>query len=208
MPRKPKATQAAEAAMPDAPRMPARRGRPPRAKIAPAPTEAENSPPSISARDGDATTGPNDYALMPEPVDAGGAVAETKPMPAPSPAKAAAAPSKPAAQWDPAADTVQFDWPEIEQTASRPGPNQVMAKLLVAARAEGANSRGPFVAAGPGGAPRLRRHPSRRSGGPGPDEARPPPLSHPAAVTGARVPGNGRPWVRTWQAGPAWRRGT
>jgi len=150
MPRKPKATQAAEAAVLDAtpPPTPARRGRPPRAKLAPMPTGTD-SPPGISARDGDATTGPNDFALMPEPVDGGEAVAEAKPAkrtPAPSPAKAAV-PSKSAAQWDQAADTVQFDWPEIEQTASQPGPNQVMAKLLVAARAEGANSRWPFGAA-------------------------------------------------------------
>ncbi len=154
MPRKPKATRAAEAAVPDAPPTPARRGRPPRAKVAPMPAEAKSSAPSVSARDADATTGPHDSALMPEPVDAGGAVAEAKPAaptparaPAPAPAKTAGAPSKSAAQWDPAADTVQFDWAEIEQTASRPGPNQVMAKLLVAARAEGASSRWPFGAA-------------------------------------------------------------
>ncbi len=52
--------------------------------------------------------------------------------------------AKPAAQWDRAADTVQFDWPAIERTAAQDGPNQVMAKLLVAARAEGANSRWPL----------------------------------------------------------------
>ncbi len=51
---------------------------------------------------------------------------------------------KPAAQWDRATDAVQFDWPEIERTASQRGPNQAMAKLLVAARAEGAQSRWPF----------------------------------------------------------------
>ncbi len=51
---------------------------------------------------------------------------------------------KPAARWDRATDTVRFNWPEIEQTASQDGPNQVMAKLLVAARAEGAHSRWPF----------------------------------------------------------------
>ena len=149
MPRKPKATRAAEAAVPEAPPTPVRRGRPPRAKIAPMPTETKSSAPDVSARDADATTGPHDFALMPEPADAGGAAAEAKPdepTPAPAPAKAGT-PSKSAAQWDPAADTVQFDWAEIEQTASRPGPNQVMAKLLVAARAEGANSRWPFGAA-------------------------------------------------------------
>ncbi len=52
--------------------------------------------------------------------------------------------ARPAAQWDRATDTVEFDWPEIERTASQDGPNQVMAKLLVAARAEGANSRWPL----------------------------------------------------------------
>lgn len=52
--------------------------------------------------------------------------------------------SKPAAQWDRGTDTVRFNWPEIEQTASQDGPNQAMAKLLVAARAEGAHSRWPF----------------------------------------------------------------
>ncbi len=53
-------------------------------------------------------------------------------------------PSKPVAHWDRAADTVRFDWPKIERTASQEGPNQGMAKLLVAARAEGANSRWPL----------------------------------------------------------------
>jgi len=53
-------------------------------------------------------------------------------------------PSKSAAQWDQATDTVRFDWSEIEQTASKEGPNQGMAKLLIAARAEGANSRWPL----------------------------------------------------------------
>ncbi len=56
----------------------------------------------------------------------------------------AATSAQPAAQWDRATDTVRFDWAEIERTASQDGSNQVMAKLLVAARAEGANSRWPF----------------------------------------------------------------
>ena len=42
-----------------------------------------------------------------------------------------------AAEWDRATDTVRFNWTEIERTASQDGPNQVMAKLLVAARAGG-----------------------------------------------------------------------
>ena len=55
-----------------------------------------------------------------------------------------AARAKPAAHWDRVTDAVQFDWAEIERTASQDGPNQAMAKLLVAARAEGANSRWPL----------------------------------------------------------------
>ena len=56
----------------------------------------------------------------------------------------APAPVKSAAQWDRATDAVRFDWPAIEQTATHEGPNQGMAKLLIAARAEGANSRWPL----------------------------------------------------------------
>ncbi len=52
--------------------------------------------------------------------------------------------AQPAAQWDRKTDTAQFDWAEIERTASQHGANQAMAKLLVAARAEGANSRWPL----------------------------------------------------------------
>ena len=54
------------------------------------------------------------------------------------------APAKPAAYWDRATNAVQFDWPAIERIASRENPNQGMAKLLIAARAEGANSRWPL----------------------------------------------------------------
>ena len=49
-----------------------------------------------------------------------------------------------AARWDADAGTATFDWPSIEQVAAANGPNQAMAKLLLAARAEGANSRWPF----------------------------------------------------------------
>jgi len=62
----------------------------------------------------------------------------------PLPSLDAPAPAKPAAYWDRAANAVHFDWPAIEQIASHEGPNQGMAKLLVAARAEGANSRWPL----------------------------------------------------------------
>ena len=52
--------------------------------------------------------------------------------------------AKPAAHWEQSTETAKFDWIEIERTAAQPGPNQVMAKLLIAARAEGANSRWPL----------------------------------------------------------------
>ncbi len=62
----------------------------------------------------------------------------------PSPSLDMPGPAQPAARWDPASDRVTFDWPAIERTAARDGPNQAMAKLLVAAHAEGANSRWPL----------------------------------------------------------------
>jgi len=62
----------------------------------------------------------------------------------PLPGLNAPAPAKPGAYWDRATNAVQFDWPAIEQIASHEGPNQGMAKLLVAARAEGASSRWPL----------------------------------------------------------------
>ncbi len=65
-------------------------------------------------------------------------------MALPSPGLGSRVPTTPAAQWDQATDTVRFDWPAIERTASQDGPNQGMAKLLIAARAEGANSRWPL----------------------------------------------------------------
>lgn len=65
-------------------------------------------------------------------------------MQAPLPGRHAPAPDSPAAQWDRATDTVRFDWPAIERTAAADGPNQGMARLLIAARADGANSRWPL----------------------------------------------------------------
>lgn len=56
----------------------------------------------------------------------------------------ASVPARPAAYWDRTTGAVQFDWPAIEQTAAQDGVNQGMARLLVAARAEGAQSRWPF----------------------------------------------------------------
>jgi len=111
-----------------------------------------------SRRPGDAKSAaePEDAAPLAEVVhEAGlsagsgsdGNAAEGKPAGGAAPPSAApvtVAASKPAARWDRATDTVQFDWPEIERAASRDGPNQAMAKLLVAARAEGADSRWPL----------------------------------------------------------------
>jgi hypothetical protein len=54
------------------------------------------------------------------------------------------APATPAARWDRASDTVSFDWPAIERTAAQQGANQAMAKLLLAALAEGAQARWPL----------------------------------------------------------------
>ncbi len=62
----------------------------------------------------------------------------------PSPSLHTPGPAQPAARWDPALDRATFDWPAIERTAAQGGPNQAMARLLVAARAEGANSRWPL----------------------------------------------------------------
>jgi len=49
-----------------------------------------------------------------------------------------------AVRWDGETGTATFDWPAIAQVAGTPGPNQAMAKLLLAALAEGTNSRWPF----------------------------------------------------------------
>lgn len=142
MPRKPKAARATEPTPPETAPARVRRGRPPRAaKAMPKPAEAEDSSaPGMAAAE--APSGPAEMTEAP----AEHAAPEAEPA-APLPAEDAATPSKPAAHWDAAAGTARFDWPEIERTASRPGPNQVMAKLLIAACAEGANSRWPFQAA-------------------------------------------------------------
>lgn len=153
MARKPKATRATAAsatvAEPELPVLnaapaPARRGRP--RKAAPtAPSMQEDSSDAImGVADTDLvigsdlpnnTDGTEQNAAESEPADG---------TAAPPAVLDAATTSKPAAQWDRTTDTAHFDWPEIERTASQQGPNQVMAKLLIAARAEGANSRWPF----------------------------------------------------------------
>ena len=60
------------------------------------------------------------------------------------PEAGASVPAAPAARWDRATDKVEFDWPAIERVAAQDGPDRAMAKLLIAARAEGASSRWPF----------------------------------------------------------------
>ena len=80
----------------------------------------------------------------PVSADAGSAPSSDAGDTATAPSQDMASPAKPAARWDRASDTVQFNWPEIERTAAQDGPNQAMAKLLVAARAEGAHSRWPL----------------------------------------------------------------
>ena len=110
------------------------------------PQEDAGGQPEPDAGQPDALTTPapvGDDAMIAEvayPVtaDAGGDAAP------PSPHQDTATPAQPAAHWDRATDTVRFEWAEIERTAAQSGPNQAMAKLLVAARAEGASSRWPF----------------------------------------------------------------
>jgi len=112
---------------------------------------SDATPKPVSAAEGEAdaeTDGQQDQQRQPHGPEP--ATPEASPA---SPASDAASPgfsqnvaasAQPVAQWDRATDTVRFDWAEIERTASQDGPNQVIAKLLVAARAEGANSRWPL----------------------------------------------------------------
>ncbi len=145
------------AAMDDA-QAPARRGR--KAQADPAPAKAPRRPKhpaaaaAVAAPEGHAPRrGPKRRASQPdgapEQVETD-APAHEATQPAgddtqpPLPSLDAPPPAQPAAHWDRATDTVRFDWPAIERTAAASGPNQRMAKLLVAARAEGANSRWPL----------------------------------------------------------------
>lgn len=147
MARKPKATRSAEApataAEPELPALdtaPARRGRPRKTpQAAPLSTSTDSSDAAMEVAHADTVNG----SEMPSSDDHENA-AEGEPAVETTFAPVDATASKPAAQWDHATDTAQFDWSEIERTASQQGPNQVMAKLLIAARAEGANSRWPF----------------------------------------------------------------
>ena len=89
-----------------------------------------------SQTESDASTGP-------VPMDTEPAVPGDDVQP-PLPGLDAPSSAQPAARWDRTTDRVRFDWPAIERTAAQEGPNQGMAKLLVAARAEGAESRWPL----------------------------------------------------------------
>ncbi len=150
MARKAKTTRSTEAsanvAEPELPVLdtapaPARRGRPRKTAQAAPPTQTDSSAAAMDAAGDDAVNG----SAMPADSDgAGQATTESPAADHAAPAADATTASKPAAQWDHSTDTAHFDWPEIERTASEQGPNQVMAKLLIAARAEGANSRWPF----------------------------------------------------------------
>lgn len=130
-----------------------RPGRKPKARdAAAAPSLLEQALEQQPGADREQPVPPGDDALIAEmayPVSAGegsGASAGDAATPPTrnAPAGDAPTPARAAARWDRATDTVEFDWPEIERTASQHGPNQAMAKLLVAARAEGANSRWPL----------------------------------------------------------------
>lgn len=121
----------------DAPEQPEAEAHQPEAAAEPAPTEGDVLIAEMAFPIGDAESGD----ASPSDIDTGNAADEAVP---PSPGVDTAARTKPAARWDRATDTAQFDWPEIERTAAQDGPNQAMAKLLIAARAEGANSRWPL----------------------------------------------------------------
>ena len=106
----------------------------------PEPEATSSDPAAEPASAGDDTM----IAEMAYPVSADDTSAAPASESAPQPLPQDAPSARSAAYWDRATDAVQFDWAEIERTASQDGPNQVMAKLLVAARAEGANSRWPL----------------------------------------------------------------
>lgn len=117
-PFNPTAENVAEPATETPPVAKARRGRPPRTK----PVQPSSATPAVQPTHAAAMVAPDG--------DQHGAKAATS------------GPS--AARWDPSTGTATFDWPTIEQVAATEGPNQAMARLLLAARAEGANSRWPF----------------------------------------------------------------
>ena len=116
---------------------PGRKARAPDAILEPVPTADSMSNAEVEARQQQAY-GYKAATLETTPATAAGDAAPT------GSGQNMATSAKPAAHWDRGTDTVRFEWVEIEQTAAQDGPNQAMAKLLVAARAEGANSRWPL----------------------------------------------------------------
>ena len=97
-----------------------------------------DAPAAAAASQADAATDSDTVQPDRDPVSS---VSEAAPS---FPEAEASVPEKSAAHWDRTTDRVQFDWPAIERVAAQDGPNQALAKLLVAARAEGAQSRWPF----------------------------------------------------------------
>ncbi len=136
----------------------ARRGRKPKVQPAPEPLIAESQPAhEVSSPARDIKSGPGDEgsntvadntatpSASPRRKRRGGQNQIDVQRPASTDISAAAPATQPsAASWNADTGAATFDWPGIEQVAATEGPNQAMAKLLLAARAEGANSRWPF----------------------------------------------------------------
>ena len=142
------AVQVPEPTVPDEAAAPARRGRKSKAatlSFASPPAADVGSPSPDDARADAPKAAPTEAAADSDPVqpdrDPGSPASEAAQS---APEAKASVPAEPAAHWDQATDTVEFDWPTIERVAAQGGPNQGMAKLLVAARAEGTSSRWPF----------------------------------------------------------------
>lgn len=113
----------------------ARRGRKPKMQPAPeAPPSDEKPTPEINQPATDNAIAESDAASDMVADD----VLRSNPTPISPHADASAV------RWSAETGTATFDWPIIEQVAASDGPNQAMAKLLLAARDEGANSRWPF----------------------------------------------------------------
>jgi len=118
------------------------------------PVAAEASPsadgPEPAGDDGDAMIAEMAFPVSSEPGDGTGpkehedAASQAGDAVPPSPHSNSSAAATPAARWDRTSDRASFDWPTIERTAAQHGPNQAMARLLLAARAEGAQSRWPL----------------------------------------------------------------
>ena len=98
----------------------------------------DGAPAAAAAPQAEAAADGGPIRLERDPVGPAGEAAQSGPK------TEASGPGAPAAHWDRTTDRVRFDWPTIERVAAQNGPNQGMARLLVAARAEGAASRWPL----------------------------------------------------------------